>query len=310
MDIVERYIAAVQRELPEQKREDIGRELNANILDKIEALEAQKGAVTDTEVAEVLYEMGSPRSVALQFCPPTPLIATWIMPLYLNTLYVVLGVLFLLSLIGVTSNWLSGTQMSLLLFMKSLASEFLNHAYFAFTAITIGFAVIGRKPKNEEPQTCTWSPEKLPPAGKSWQHISLQSIFSDLATMLFLVMLIWYPLWQSNSGAQSIFTPEVLTILLWFTPVILVAIAHSIWQLRVRLWNRTMLLLNIAVSTAFLLVSLWIMLNTPILRIYSEAWEGAVSIASIERSIFVVVFVVAIIAAYEVIRDTRRLFRI
>ena len=31
MELVERYIAAVQRELPESKRQEIGRELNANI---------------------------------------------------------------------------------------------------------------------------------------------------------------------------------------------------------------------------------------------------------------------------------------
>ncbi len=29
MELVKRYVAAVQRELPEQKREEIGRELNA-----------------------------------------------------------------------------------------------------------------------------------------------------------------------------------------------------------------------------------------------------------------------------------------
>ncbi|MFU8784191.1 hypothetical protein [Aliidiomarina sp.] len=96
MDIVERYIAAVQRELPEQKREDIGRELNANILDKIEAI----------------------------------------------------------------------------------ASDFLANAYFAISWITIGFAVISRTEKNEAQKQCEWSPEKLPSVSKSWQHISLQSIFT------------------------------------------------------------------------------------------------------------------------------------
>ncbi len=34
MDMVERYIAAVQRELPEDKRDDIGRELKAKTLIK------------------------------------------------------------------------------------------------------------------------------------------------------------------------------------------------------------------------------------------------------------------------------------
>lgn len=91
MDMVERYIAAVQRELPEKKRDDIGRELKANILDQIEALETQQDSVSDAEVAELLKTMGHPREVALQFCPPTPLVTAELMPLYLHTLYMVLG---------------------------------------------------------------------------------------------------------------------------------------------------------------------------------------------------------------------------
>ena len=310
MDIVERYIAAVQRELPEKKREDIGRELNANILDKIEAIEEQHGSVSKAEVSEVLKAMGNPRSVALQFCPPKPLIATHLMPLYLNTLYVVFGVLFVLSTIGVTTNWLSGAQMSLLLFVKAIASDFLANAYFAISWITIGFAVISRTEKSEAQKQCEWSPEKLPSVSKSWQHISLQSIFTDLATMLFLVLLIWYPLWQADSGARSLFTAEALNTLRWFTPVIVIAIAHSVWQLRVRLWSRTMLMLNIGVSSAFLLVSIWLAVNTPILSINAETWQGTISVEHIELSILVTVLFVALIAAYEIGRDLRRLMRI
>jgi len=313
MNMVERYIAAVQRELPEKKREDIGRELNANILDKIEAIEDQQGSISEAEIAGLLKAMGHPRSVALQFCPPTPLISAALMPLYLHTLYMVLGVLLVISVIAITSRWLGGAEMNLFWFLKGLASSFLNDAYFAFAAITIGFAVISRKQKTaptESPGTCKWSPEKLPAAGKDWQHISLQDIFGDLATMLFLVMLIWYPIWQPDSGATSIFTAEAHSVLLWFTPVIGIAIVHSLWQLRTRLWNRNMLMLNIGVSTAFFLMSLWLIVNTPILRINTEALHASINVSYLELSIQVFVLVIALIAAYEVIRDIRRLVRI
>ncbi|RUO66334.1 hypothetical protein SAMN06297229_0166 [Pseudidiomarina planktonica] len=312
MDMVERYIAAVQRELPEKKRDDIGRELKSNILDQIEALEAQQGKISDDEVAELLKTMGHPRKVALQFCPPTPLVVTQLMPLYLLTLYMVLGVLFVISTIEITGRWLGGAEMGLLLFMKALASDFLNNAYFAFTAITIGFAVMSRDRKRDTAdvvETCKWSPEKLPSANKSWQHISLQDIFTELATLLFLVMLIWYPLWQPDSRAQSIFTAETLTILSWFTPVIAIAIAHSLWQLRTRLWSRNMLMLNIAVNAAFLIVAIWLMLS-PVVEINENVWRGEVAIAIIERSVQVTMLVIALIVAYEIIRDIRRLLRL
>ncbi|MGM0906228.1 MAG: HAAS signaling domain-containing protein [Pseudomonadota bacterium] len=311
MDMVERYIAAVQRELPEKKRDDIGRELKANILDQIEALEAQQGSVSDAEVAELLKTMGHPRRVALQFCPPTPLVTAQLMPLYLHTLYMVLGVLFVISTIEITSRWLGGTEMSLLLFMKGLASDFLASAYFAFTAITIGFAVMSRSRKKETAEvagTCKWSPDKLPLAGKSWQYISLQDIFTELATLLALVMLIWYPLWQPDSGAQSIFTGDALTVLSWFTPVIVIAIAHNLWQLRTRLWNRSMLMLNIGVNTAFLIASI-VLLTKPVLQINDAAWRDGLGVTIAERSIQVLLVTVALIVAYEIVRDTRRLLR-
>ena len=312
MDMVERYIAAVQRELPEKKRDDISRELKANILDQIDALESQQGSVSDAEVAELLKVMGHPRKVALQFCPPTPLVTAELMPLYLHTLYMVLGVLFVISTVEITGRWLGGAEMSLLLFMKGIASDFLASGYFAFTTITIGFAVMSRSRKKETAEvagTCKWSPEKLPAAGKSWQHISLQNIFSDLATLLFLVMLIWYPLWQPDSGTQSIFAEQALTILRWFTPVIAIATAHSLWQLRTRLWTRNMLMLNIAVSAAFLLVSAGLLMLSPVLQINVEVLREELGIAIIERSAQTVLVAAALIATYEIVRDVRRLIR-
>ncbi|RUO69568.1 HAAS signaling domain-containing protein [Idiomarina ramblicola] len=311
MDMVERYIAAVQRELPEKKRDDIGRELQANILDQIEALEAQLGSVSDAEVAELLKTMGHPRTVAFQFCPPTPLVTAQLMPLYLHTLYMVLGVLFVISTIEVTGRWLGGTEMGLLLFMKGIASDFLASAYFAFTAITIGFAVMSRSRKKETTEvagTCKWSPEKLPPAGKSWQYISLQDIFTELATLLFLVMLIWYPLWRADSGAQSLFTDDALTVLSWFTPVIVIGIVHSLWQLRTRLWSRPMLMLNISVNSAFLMASI-VLLTGPVLKNSEAAWLDGLGAAIVDRSIQALLVGVALIVTYEIVRDIRRLLR-
>lgn len=311
MDMVERYIAAVQRELPEKKRDDIGRELKANILDQIEALQAQQGSLSDAEVADLLKKMGHPRSVALQFCPPTPLVTARLMPLYLHTLYTVLGVLFVISTIEVTGRWLGGAEMSLLLFMKGIASHFLSSAYFAFTAITVAFAVMSRSQKQANPDTlaaCSWKPDKLPPAGKDWHYIRLQDIFTELATLLFLVMLIWYPLFQPDSSAQRVFTEQALTILSWFTPVIVAAILHSLWQLRTRLWSRAMLKLNIGINGAFLVATM-LLLTGPVLQINETAWRDGLGVAVVERSIQGVLIFVAIVAVYEIVRDIRRLLR-
>ncbi|MCH8501740.1 MAG: hypothetical protein LAT77_07505 [Aliidiomarina sp.] len=311
MDMVERYIAAVKRELPSRKRDDIGRELEANIMDKIEALEAQHGQLNEAQVSELLISMGHPRSVAHEFCPPKPLVSVELMPIYLNTLYMVLGILFVISSLEVATRWLSGTEMTLLLYMKALASHFLNAGYFAFTWVTIGFIVMTRDNKKQSPAaTCAWSPAKLLPAVNGWQHIRLQDIFTDLATTLFLALVIWYPILRPGPGIESIFNAQVWTVLLWFTPVIAIAVMSSLWQLRTRLWTPRLLMINIGVSSAFLAMALWMMLNTPILRISETTWEGAISAVNIERCVFVVVLFVAGIALYEIIRDGRRLLKL
>ena len=69
MELVKRYIAAVQRELPDTKRDEIGRELHANIMDQLDALQEQKGQLTDFDIAAVLKSMGHPR--------PTPYLWCW-----------------------------------------------------------------------------------------------------------------------------------------------------------------------------------------------------------------------------------------
>lgn len=152
MNLVERYIAAVQRELPEAKREEIGRELNANIMDQLDALREQQGSLDDVQTVAVLKHMGHPRAVAHQFVPPQPLISLGYMALYKNTLFMVFGILFLLQIADSTVDWLSSSEMGLFLYLKSVASGFLEDAIFAFSAITLGFwAMSQQQPLQQDP---------------------------------------------------------------------------------------------------------------------------------------------------------------
>ena len=54
MELVDRYISAVQRYLPEDKRNDIGRELKAHLLDQLDSQQDELGrTLTDDEVADI-----------------------------------------------------------------------------------------------------------------------------------------------------------------------------------------------------------------------------------------------------------------
>ncbi len=311
MELVKRYIAAVQRELPEAKQQEIGRELEANILDQLDAL-SEQGELTDTDIAAVLKQMGHPRQVARQFAPEQPLISLHYMPMYRYTLYMVLGILFVLQIIGSTSAWLAG-DFGLLLYLKSVASGFIKDACFAFTSITIAFALMPANTSEAASQQCeSWQPQQLPAVGPGWQHISLQDIFTELATYAFLLVVIWYPGWLSAEQLveKSILLSEsVRQLLLWCTPLLLVGIALNIWQLRQRWWNRTMLQLNVLLNLAFVVILLYLAASGPLLQINNiELWQRAFAPEQLQRSRIWTLLIIACFPAYEVIRDIRRLW--
>lgn len=315
MDLVKRYIAAVQRELPEAKRDEIGRELQANIMDQLDALAEQHGdELSEQQLSEVLHAMGHPRQIARQFCPPAALIPLHLMPLYKHTMFMVLGVLFVLQVVFMTKIWLTGSDMVLLLFLKGLASGFIKDGVFAFTAVTVGFAVAFH---DKQPGSCgtgsQWQPQQLPAVGAGWQHISLSDVFTDLATYAFLLLIIWLPLWQhwfgTSEPASSIFTPAVLQLLLWFSPIIVLGVLSSLWQLARRIWSLRMLQLNIAVNLAFVVILLLLASGGPLLQLNTESWARYFNPESFLLSLKITLVIIALFPAYEVVRDLLRLRR-
>lgn len=307
MELVERYIAAVQRELPEAKREDIGRELKANILDQLDAL--TDGETPDNQqVEQVLLQMGRPQQVARQFVPAKPLIAAEAMQSYLYTLYIVLGVLFVIQVLGSTVAWLDG-DFGLLLYLKSVLSGFLGDACLAFTAITLGFALSGKQAAPAD--NTSWQPAKLPPVEAPWQHISMQDIFTNLATYAFLLVVVWYPatLSPAELAQKSVLLSENARSLLgWCTPVLIAGIALCLWQLRERYWNRTMQLANVTLNVLSIAILVYLAFNGPLLQINTGRWVEVIGWERLYRAMTYGLLIAACFPAWEVLRDVRRLW--
>ena len=311
MDLVKRYIAAVQRELPDAKRDEIGRELSANIMDQLDALTEQQGEISDADVAALLKQMGHPRTVAQQFVPPQPLISPGYMPLYKNTLFMVLGILFLLQMVDSTSAWLASNQISFFLYMKSLASGFMQDVLLGFTSITLGFCLMSRfEPRQSSQCEQSWQPERLPKVGPHWQHIPLSDIFTDLATYLFLLIVIWYPLWfsaEQMANSRFLFTDSAHQLLKWASPLALLGIANSLWQLRQRIWQRSMLQANIVLNAGFVVVILLLAASSPLLNMDLKIWRGVLDLHLLERAAVYSLVIIAMFPLWEVLRDILRL---
>lgn len=311
MELVKRYIAAVQRELPENKRDEIGRELNANIMDQLEALQEQQGTLNNSAIASVLKTLGHPRTVAQQFVPQQPLIHAAYMPVYKNTLFMVLGILFVIQMFKMTSAWISLDHIGLFSFLLGLASGFVEKACFAFTAITLSYWLISRQQTEKQTDRASdWQPENLPEVGASWQHISLQTIFTDLATYVFLLVIVWYPLFasvQQVASGNTILSTQALWILQLSSPVIIAGVLFSLWQLRQRLWSRQMLIANVCLNALLVAIALILANVSPILQLNIEQWQGIISVARLEHSAMITLLIIALFPAWEVVRDLNRL---
>ncbi len=311
MELVERYVAAVQRELPESKRQEIGRELNANIMDQLDALKEQQGQLSEDDVAAVLKQMGRPRVVAYQFIPPKALVAAEDMPLLKHTLYMVLGVLFVLQVIGATTHWMGSSDGNLIRFMLQLAAGFMADACFAFTVIVLSFAAVnGSGHKLGNCPGKDWSPKELPKADLGWQHISLTDIFTDLATCLFLLVVIWYPLWMSPAefAARSVtFTDTALLMLQWFSPVVALSVLLSLWQLQQRIWSRSLLLSSIAINAAFTVFLVVLAFSGPLLQAGPAELNSLFTVLQLEKGFTYGLLITACFPGYEVVRDLLRL---
>ncbi len=311
MELVKRYVAAVQRELPENKRQEIGRELNANIMDQLDALKEQQGQLSEDDIAAALKQMGRPRVVAYQFVPPKALVAAEDMPLLKHTLYMVLGVLFVLQVIGATTHWMGSSDGNLIRFMLQLAAGFMADACFAFTAIVLSFAAVnGVGHKLGNCQSKDWSPKELPKAELGWQHIGLSDIFSDLATCVFLLIVIWHPLWMNPAefAALSVnFTDTALLMLQWFSPVILLSIVLSLWQLQQRIWTPGLLRSSVAINAAFAVFLLLLATHTPLLQPGPAELNTLFTVLQLEKGFTYGLLITACFPAYEGIRDLLRL---
>ena len=67
MEIIKKYVYAVQRRLPAVGRDDIVKEINSLIYDELEGKFGKKDSYSNEEAEEVLKEMGHPREVAARY---------------------------------------------------------------------------------------------------------------------------------------------------------------------------------------------------------------------------------------------------
>jgi hypothetical protein len=232
MDLIERYLQAVQFWLPKGQKDDIIAELSEDLHAQIEEREsALSRSLTEPEIEAILKQRGRPVLVANRFLPQDHLIGPLLFPIYTFVLKI--------AALGYLLPWIL-TWAGLMIYSPARRAELLAQpvsqilsawsslwatAFLAFGAVTIVFAIVERlQAKSHFLEQ--WEPAKLP-AVRNPNVIPRAS-----ATFELIVNLAGAVVWATNMYHPIAMIPDIRISLspLWpwfFWGFLLICLANS-----------------------------------------------------------------------------------
>lgn len=251
-NMIERYVHDVARRLPEKDRDDVKKELRANIYDML-----PEGA-SDDAVKKVLYELGSPASLAEKYrTKPRYLIS----PAYYDEYVSVLK--WILPLVGVVVMVI-GFAVGAFDAVKAESKDFafvisgiiskgismgISAAFQALLWTTIGFVIAEHSgDKGEKHGEHGWRIEDLPEVQNEKARISLSegiaelivSVVFSIIGLLFCTGRLPFMMAFSNGGVffYNIFSQSFLNMLIPFILISLVlSVIEGIAKIKDRRWS-------------------------------------------------------------------------
>ncbi len=159
-DYIKRYVYDVTRRLPEKERDEISKELMANIYDMLPE------DADENDIKSVLYELGAPALLAGKYRKnPQYLISPRIYDDYVRALRWVLPLAGIIGvIIGIITGSIDSIKDGMINISKALStgiSAGLSAAFQALAWTTIGF-VIAERTGNKSTESTSWKAEDLP----------------------------------------------------------------------------------------------------------------------------------------------------
>ena len=269
MDLLERYLQAVGQYLPAATKDDTLAELQANLLEQMDARAEELGwPLVDSDVAAILRQHGKPELVALRYLPQRSLIGPTIYPFYEFTLVKVLPLVVFVYAITRAIVLITVLHGSMAHQLVKFAFGLIPTVLIFWAAVTIVFAVIERTQYNEEFRTewNKWDPMKLPAVKKhaagcveprSMVKRVIDLVFHCL-WMAYILWVPWHPFWIMGPGVFYMDSLGVTLAPVWHTFYVLLIVSLTV-QLVMKLmafvpalqgWSEPMRLLTLALGAA------------------------------------------------------------
>jgi hypothetical protein len=215
MDLIERYLAAIGRELPQKERSDILAELREVLVDKLDTLKAAAGGkASRTDVEAMLIGYGHPLTIAGRYRGSPSLIGPEVFPFWWKTMKMALVIVAIVYLALAGVMLFSGQSGHT---VARYAENSLQMALAAtFGVVTLVFAGIERFGK---PAMLTrWKPRNLPPAGR--RTGPFERIAEAVSAAIFLLWwtgAIHFRPWLPDTGLWLGLAPVWAA---WFWPIL------------------------------------------------------------------------------------------
>ena len=227
MDLIQRYAAAVGRQLPAKQAADIQAEIVEELTSRVEEREAQLGRpLSRADLEALLLEFGNPLVVAGRYRKTQQLIGPEVFPFWWASLKVALliGVITYAALIGL---WVALGETAAQIKHALPAADVA--AIFIFGLITLVFAAFERFGKTA--WLGDWRPSRLPPAtGKRPSRFELG--FEAAANLVFLAW--WFGLFHVRPLIISPSPVEVAMAPVWTAWRWPIAV-YAAWQIAANL---------------------------------------------------------------------------
>jgi hypothetical protein len=270
MDLIERYLAAIGRQLPAKQSADIQAELRDVLLSRVEEQESRLGRpLQKPELEALLVDFGHPLAVAGRYRKVQQLIGPEVFPYWWATIKVMLSVLAGVYLVLVVLGVLTHATQSQ---FDAKVPSILVVVIYLFGLITLVFTAFERFGKTAFLRE--WKPSRLPPAGlktRSRFEIAVEVGF-DVVFILWWIGVIHFrnylPAWP---GGLSIELAPVWAA--WRWPIVayyvveiaanLLAIARPAWMTTNALVLSVRYLAGVGILAGLLQAGRWLVLASP-----------------------------------------------
>jgi hypothetical protein len=309
--LTDRYVWAVSRGVPHDRRRDVGAALRADLDARI-AEKVAAGADAGAAEAESVRELGDPDRRAWEISRrPAYLIGPGYFFDYRRIMIVVLaavtpsvfGALLLVQAIGGAQLWTA--------FVSAAAVAISVAVQVAFW-ITVVFAVIERTSRGRRRDVEEWDPADLPQVPTAGVGLG-ETIFAVLAYLLFIGLIVWQQnVWVVESAGSAripVLDPALWSFWLpWFILVAVLEIAFALVLFATGRWTWVLAGVNVALNLAFAVPAVLLVVNDQLLSAEFRS-TFAEFLPILEMFFRILPFVIVAVAALDVFEGFRKAYR-